>query len=454
MTKLTTLAFASVGLAFGAMCLELGPGWAESQKPSNIGSAEAQDDHDAQGPDAHDDHDGHDYKDGHDHHKDHEGGDDHSDHGDGPEGGHRHDDHTSDEGHDDHGGVSLTQAQMDTFDVRTVAVVGGPIPVTIERPAEVNYDENRLAHVVPRVAGIARTIEAAEGDEVAEGDKLAVLESRELADAKASYLASLERLALAKENFGRAEALIDKRIVSERSHLAAKTDYAEARINLRSARQKLLALGIGKDRLKEIAELTDADLTKYVMRAPLSGTVVTRHLTRGESVPTDREAFIIANVSTVWADISIYAHDLERVEAGQTVTIVTEGGVEVEGSIAFVTPDVSEETRTANARVVLENTPMRLRPGMFVAAHIAVADEPADLRIPATALQVHEGQDIVFVKGKDGKLKPQPVTLGRRNANYVEVLTGLKTGDTIVAEGAFIVKSQLAKSDFDDGHNH
>jgi cobalt-zinc-cadmium efflux system membrane fusion protein len=60
----------------------------------------------------------------------------------------------------------------------------------------------------------------------------------------------------------------------------------------------------------------------------------------------------------------------------------------------------------------------------------------------------------VFVRGEDGKLRPQPVTLGRRNGNYVEVLTGLKTGDTVVTEGAFVVKSQLAKSDFDDGHNH
>ncbi|ODS02549.1 hypothetical protein AUC71_01600 [Methyloceanibacter marginalis] len=283
---------------------------------------------------------------------------------------------------------------------------------------------------------------------------LAVLESRELADAKAAYLASLERLTLAKENFARADALIDKRIVSAEAHLEAKTDYAEARINLRNARQKLFALGIGEARLNEITEEDEADLTEYVMRAPLSGTVVARHLTRGESVPTDREAFIIADVSTVWIDISIYAHDLERVESGQTVTVVTEGGLETEGRIGFVTPNVSEETRTANARVFLANEPMRLRPGMFVTARIAVSEEPADVRVPAAALQNHEGRDVVFVKDKEGRLNPRPVTLGRRNSHYVEVLAGLKTGDTVVTDGAFIVKSQLAKSGFDDGHNH
>jgi cobalt-zinc-cadmium efflux system membrane fusion protein len=369
--------------------------------------------------------------------------------------GHQDDDgHKGHDEHDDHGSVDLTPDQMDAFDVRTATVSGGPISVTIERPAEVVYDENALAHVVPRVAGIARTINAAEGDEVAEGEVLAVLESRELADAKAAYLASLERLALAKENFARADALIDKRIVSAKAHLEAKTDYAEARINLRNARQKLFALGIGESRLNEIAEEDEADLTEYVMRAPLSGTVVARHLTRGESVPTDREAFVIADVSSVWVDISIYAHDLEQIEAGQTVTVVTESRLEAEGKIAFVTPNVSEETRTANARVFMANKPMRLRPGMFVTARIAVIEDPAEVRVPAAALQNHEGRDVVFVKDEEGRLNPRPVTLGRRNSHYVEVLAGLRTGDTVVTDGAFIVKSQLAKSGFDDGHNH
>lgn len=471
MQKITITSLGVVGIALGAavLSLRLSEGSPSDLKRGSeiVSQAEAREDHaDHDGHTGHDDHenpggkasspqaadghpdDAHDDRKGHDHVD--EAADGHGDKSD-------HAEEESHEGHngdDDHGSVDLTPAQMDAFKVSTATVSGGPVAVTIERPAEVVYDEDALAHVVPRVAGIARTINAAEGDEVAEGEVLAVLESRELADAKAAYLASLERLTLAKENFARAEALIDKRIVSAKAHLEAKTDYAEARINLRNARQKLFALGIGEARLNEIAKEDEADLTEYVMRAPLSGTVVARHLTRGESVPTDREAFVIADVSTVWVDISIYAHDLERVEAGQTVTVATESGLETEGKIAFVTPNVSEETRTANARVFLANKPMRLRPGMFVTARIAVAEEPADVRVPATALQTHEGRDVVFVKDKEGRLKPRPVTLGRRNSDYVEVLAGLRTGDTVVTDGAFVVKSQLAKSGFDDGHNH
>ncbi|HML91918.1 efflux RND transporter periplasmic adaptor subunit [Methyloceanibacter sp.] len=495
MIRIITLVRASACIAAGAVGLAASHSCAGANSPSTTEIAETQDDHAGHG---HGD-DGHGDKDKHDH--DHENGRDHKDHdrggtdGHDAKKGHRHDDghdhddaekadghdghdhgseeshgdghehgddgHSSHEGHDEHGGhddhgsVGLSQEQMDRFDVRMVAVAGGPIPVTIERPAEVIYNENALAHVVPRVPGIARTVEANEGDQVAEGDVLAVLDSRALADAKAAYLASLERLALAKENFDRAEALVGKRIVSERTHLTAKTDFAEARINLRSARQKLLALGVGESRLQEIAEQDEADLTAHVMRAPLGGTVVTRHLSRGESVQTDREAFIIADVSTVWVDISIYVHDLERVAQGQIVTITTDGGLEAEGKIAFVTPNVSEETRTANARVELDNAPKHLRPGMFVTARIALAAESVDVRIPASALQTHEGQNVVFVRGgDDGALKPRPVTLGRSNGTHVEVVGGLKPGEAVVAEGAFLVKSQFAKSDFDDGHNH
>jgi membrane fusion protein, heavy metal efflux system len=461
MSTIMTAACASVCI----VGLTVGSAWAEADARSTIDVAQVQDDHAGHdhGDSGHDPKKKHDHDEGHDHenhgrdHRDAEDaqGHDDQDHGSKESHGRGEDDHSGHEGHDGHGSVGLTPEQMDKFDIRIVAVAGGPIPVTIERPAEVIYNENALAHVVPRVPGIARTVKANEGDEVAEGDVLAVLDSRELADAKAAYLASLERLALAKDNYDRAETLVGKRIVSEKTHLTAKTDFAEARINLRSARQKLLALGIGEPRLKEIAEQDDVDLTAYVMYAPLGGTIVARHLTHGESVSIDREAFIIADVSTVWVDVSIYAHDLERVEPGQAVTIITDGGLQVDGKIAFVTPNVSEETRTANARVELENAPRHLRPGMFVTARIALTADSVDVRIPANALQTHEGQSVVFVRdGDDGPLKPRAVTLGRSNGTYVEVLGGLKPGEAVVAEGAFLVKSQLAKSDFDDGHNH
>ena len=384
--------------------------------------------------------------DGHDHANEKAGGghakDDGHDHGQGGEGGH------SD-------AVKLTNEQMEEFGVETEPVVGGSLAVTIVRPAEVQYDLDRFAHVVPRVAGIVRSVSVKQGDKVETLEILAVLESRELAEAKAGYLAATERFALAEDNFDREQTLQKKKITSEKAFFAARSEFAEARIALRLAEQKLRALGVDKERLKQVKTEPETDLTTYVMRAPLGGVVVNRHLVLGESVATDREAFVIADVSQVWVDISIYPKDLIKVSAGLPVRIETENGngMAIVGKIAHITPNVSEETRTAKARVVLDNQQMRLRPGMFVNAVIDISTTDVAVRIPKSALQNHEGKEVVFVSGS-GKFEPRPVKLGRRNGEFVEVVSGLAPGEIIAAKGSFVIKSQLSKESFGDGHNH
>ncbi len=359
--------------------------------------------------------------------------------------------HGSEEGHGD--SVKLTTAQMNEFGVKTQAVGSGRLAVTITRPAEVSFNLDQYAHVVPRVAGIVRSVNAAQGQIVQKDQVLAVLESRELADAKAAYLAGRERLALAKDTFEREKSLQEKNITSEKAFFAARSDFAEARISVRLAEQKLHALGIDKGRLLEIEKETGSELTVYTMRAPLSGVVVNRHLVLGESVATDREAFLIADVSNVWVDISIYPSDLPKVVAGLHVEIRTETGIIANGKIAHITPNVSEQTRTAKARVVIENTTGKFSPGMFVNAVIDISAEDVALRVPKSALQTHEGKEVVFVS-EHGVFEPRPVKRGRQNGQFVEVVDGLKPGELIVAEGAFVIKSQLSKESFGDGHNH
>ncbi|KUO64217.1 MAG: hypothetical protein APF80_17520 [Alphaproteobacteria bacterium BRH_c36] len=383
--------------------------------------------------------------DGHDHPREKAAGG-HAEEGDGHA-------HGGEGGHSD--GVKLTSEQMKEFGVDTQQVEGGALAVSIMRPAEVQYDLDRFAHVVPRVAGIVRSVGVKQGDKVEKDDIVAVLESRELADAKAGYLAAKERFALAKDNFDREQTLQKKQITSEKAFFAARSEFAETRIALRLAEQKLHALGVDKERLKQVETEPETDLTTYIMRAPLGGVVVNRHLVLGESVATDREAFVIADVSQVWIDISIYPNDLTKVSAGLPVRIQTENGngMAIIGKIAHITPNVSEETRTAKARVVLDNQQMRLRPGMFVNALIDISTTDVAVRVPKSALQNHEGKEVVFVS-ESGKFEPRPVKLGRRNGQFVEVVSGLATGEIIAAEGSFVIKSQLSKESFGDGHNH
>ena len=371
---------------------------------------------------------------------------------------------TKDDGHD-HGhassenehtdAVKLSQAQMDEFGVETQPVTSGRLAISIERPAEVQFDSNRLAHVVPRVSGIASSVDVTEGDEVAAGKVLAVLESRELADAKAGYLAAKERYALTEDTFSREKALLDKKITSEKSFFAARTGFAEARIALRVAEQKLHALGVEKNRIKQLVSEPETTLTSYSMRAPINGVVIKRHLALGESVEKEREAFIIADVSKVWVDISIYPQDLQTVSVGLPVRFEFDSadGQFVSGEISYLAPNLSEQTRTAKARVVVHDSKMHLRPGMFVSAKIDVSSVEVPLRVPKSALQTFENKNVVFVF-EGGAFEPRAVELGQSDNNFAEVTSGLKPNDIIVTQNAFLIKSQLSKESFGDGHNH
>jgi cobalt-zinc-cadmium efflux system membrane fusion protein len=358
--------------------------------------------------------------------------------------------------HDDHGAedaVELTPEVMQEFGVVTEKAAAGSLAVSIFRPAEIIFNLDRFTHVVPRVAGIAVSIKASQGDTVRAGQVLAVLESRELAELKAAYLAARERVELAKDDFERVQSLAEKKITSRKSYLTSRSSFAEARISLRSAKQKLNSIGVSDKALTEIVRDPDAFLTHYEIVAPMNGTVTQRHLVQGELVSNDREAFVIADLSSIWVNISIYSNDIQEVVAGLPVSLLTEMGQTASGNISFVSPDVNEQTRTATARVVIANPPAGFRPGMFIKAKIDIANTQVSLRIPKEALQVQDGKEVVFIQDH-GAFQPRPVEVGRRNGQYVEVIGGLKPGDVYAAKGAFLIKSQLSKASFGDGHNH
>ena len=171
------------------------------------------------------------------------------DHGDEDHDGddHGEDEHDDDDHGDEHGEsaeVHLSQDQIDALGIAVSPVARGAVDGVIELPAEVGFDQNHLAHVSPRVSGVVRSVNIAEGDRVRAGDVLAVLSSRTLADAKAGYLSARARLDLAQSSFQREERLWERQISAEQDFLDARRALEEARIDVRSAGQQLDALGI------------------------------------------------------------------------------------------------------------------------------------------------------------------------------------------------------------------
>ncbi len=286
-----------------------------------------------------------------------------------------HEGHGSDEGehHDDV--VRLSASQMQEFGIEVATAGSGQITTYVVLPGEVVPNADRVAHIVPRYAGIVREVRKRIGDKVKTGDVLAVIESSET-------------------------------------------------------------------------------LTAYELKTLLDGTVIAKHVTRGEAVTRDSQAFVIADLRDVWLELSIYQRDLSRVKVGQRVLISSGHHLpDVEGTISYVSPVVDEDTRTARARLVVDNGAGAWRPGMFVTGRVAVTAANVPVAVPHSALQTVEGHTLVFVQDEDG-FEPRELRLGRSSTTHVEVLSGLSAGESYVAKGGFIIKAELGKSELSEGHSH
>jgi cobalt-zinc-cadmium efflux system membrane fusion protein len=330
----------------------------------------------------------------------------------------------------------------------------------------VAVNADTLGHVLPKLDGVVEQVSKNIGDNVRKGDLLAVVESRELAEAKAGYLAVRERESIALATQERERQLFEKGVSPEQDYINASNALREVQIELRAAEQSLHALGIGEAQLKRLVEAPQESLTRYEIYAPISGRILEKHVSLGEVVNTSSELYLIADLSTVWVNLNVSQKDLPRVREGQSVRIrfsptslpeagslppADSGIADASGKVKYIDALVSEETRTAQARIVLSNTGGQWRPGMFVTGLLSVDDAPVSVLVPLAALVKFEGQQTVFVQDEHG-FEPRTVELGRQSATHVEILAGLEAGETYVVEGAFTVKAELGKSEAGHGH--
>jgi cobalt-zinc-cadmium efflux system membrane fusion protein len=192
-------------------------------------------------------------------------------------------------------------------------------------------------------------------------------------------------------------------------------------------------------------------LAPYELKTLIDGTIIEKHLTRGEALDRETQAFVIADLSSVWVDLIVYQRDLARVRLAQPVRVrASSEGPASEGTIGYLTPGLDQTTRTARARVVLPNPDGRWRPGMFVTA-VAIEDELAALVVPTSALQTIGGRPSVFVIHGES-IRARAVSLGRQGDTTAEVLGGLMAGEQIVATNSFLLKAELAKGEA--AHEH
>lgn len=195
---------------------------------------------------------------------------------------------------------------------------------------------------------------------------------------------------------------------------------------------------------------SNESLAPYELRSLIEGTIIEKHITRGEAVDRDTPSFVIADLSTVWIDLSVYQKDIHEVSVGQAVRISCHGLPDADGTISYLAPVVDQPTRTAIARVVLPNPDRLWRPGLFVTGRIR---DPivSSIAIPRSAVQTMDGASSVFIKTDEG-FEPRPVVIGLGGETMVEVVSGIEAGDPYVATNSFLLKADLGKAEAEHEH--
>jgi membrane fusion protein, heavy metal efflux system len=190
---------------------------------------------------------------------------------------------------------------------------------------------------------------------------------------------------------------------------------------------------------------SNQSLTVYELKAPIAGTIIDRQLALGEHVGEQKPAFVIADLSTVWVDLSIYRRDLKRVAVGASISIDPEdGGPPVDSKVSYLSPVGNSDTQSGLARAIVSNEGRRLKPGLFVTARVLMGEKPVGVAVKSSALQTHENRTVVFVRNGDA-FEPRDIEIGERDAALVEVTFGLLEGDVYAAKNSFVIKAELGK---------
>lgn len=341
--------------------------------------------------------------------------------------------------------VHPTDAQIQQLDIEVAAALAGGIDDWLSVPGEITINEDRMAHIAPRVGGVVSEVHAHLGDVVQAGQVLAVIESRDLASAKAEYLSAQERLDLAQASYEQEKTLFEQKVSSEREYLSAKQAFAEAQIQWRSARHKMLTLGLSPADLEALPAQAEEMFTRYNLTAPFTGTLIQKHLVLGEVVDNRSEVLVIADLTTVWVDLLVNQKDVLLVSEGQQALIsLGEHQAERAGAISYVDPVMNQSSRTATARLVLDNRSGQYRPGLFVKGRIQISQTDQTVLVPADSVQIIDDQPCVFVESPEG-FELQPVILGSSNREHIEILSGIQAGDRIVSKNAFHLKAELER---------
>ena len=340
--------------------------------------------------------------------------------------------------------VTMTDVQLKQSGVEIATAGPARIGSAVKLIGEIRLNEDRAVHIVPRLIGLVEAVMSSAGDRVRKDQVLAVISSQSLADQRSELIAAQKRFAMARTTLEREKKLWEEKISAQQDYQQARQAESEAEIAMQSAKQKLVSLRAGS--------ASGGNLTRYEIRSPIDGIVTAKDISVGEVLKDDSSIFTVADLATVWAEMTIYAKDLNIVKVGQKAIVkATAFDSQSTGTVSYVGSLVGEATRAATARIVLPNPEGVWRPGLPVNIDLIAGEAEAPVAVAASAVQTLENKSTVFVREGE-KFEPRAVELGRSDDRFSEVLNGLKAGEQYAAKNSFILKAEIGKGEA--GHDH
>ncbi len=323
--------------------------------------------------------------------------------------------------------------------VQVEPVAARKLDAPIRLTGEIRFDERRVAHMAPVVSGTVKRVLVDLGQAVRAGQPLVELDSVDLAGTQGAAAEAASALRLAEREFERQRELREANVASEKDYQTAHENLETARARASAASRMLAGMGGGAGR--------------YILRAPIAGTVLDMHAATGEFVESGREIMLVGDVSGLWVWVDLFEKHLAPVSDARRAGTLT-ATVRVDawpdetftGVVDFVGSAMDETSRTVKARISLANPGERLRPGMFADVSLHGEGARESLAVPTTAVVSDEGRDFVFVRHEGDYFVRRPVTKGLLSGDFSEIADGLNPGQEVVTVGAFLLKSDVLRS--------
>lgn len=305
---------------------------------------------------------------------------------------------------------------------------------------ELAVNEEAYSQVSAPIAARVTKITASPGQRVSQGQQLAVLQSAELGRARSESSTAQAKLQLAQQTLERKRRLAGERIVAQRDVQEAEAAVTAAEADLRASRSTLRAFGTGDE---------SPDSSLLILRAPISGTVIERTALNGQLAEPAQALFRIADLKTIWLNVHAFERDAVRLRAGAAakVTLPSLPGRTLRARVKAIGNMVDPVSRTVPVRIEIANPAGVLRPGMSATAWVSIAEGTAQvITVPAASVQRIEDAWYVFIPRSQDSFEMRQVGRGRDLEGEIEIVNGLKPGETVVVEGAFLLKSEAEKA--------